>query len=314
MTEKSVIGIDVSKTTLDVFFSKNNKCLSVDNSDEGIKCILQEAGQDQACLFVMEATGGFERLCSQGLLNADRDVAVVNAKRVRDFAKAMGVLAKTDGIDARVIARYGQIAKLHLLTKKSEKQVQLEAFLLRRTQLIQMLTIEKQHLSAVRSQGVKQSIQENLGYLKKQLDQVMGYIVLTIEADDALNRTYKLLQTIPGVGPVTAVTLVADLPELGKISSKEIAALAGVAPFNRDSGRMSGRRCIWGGRARVRSSLYMAALSAARHNATLKAFYERLQGNGKKTKVAQVACMRKLLVIMNAMVKSNNSWDCAQNS
>jgi len=305
--EKCYIGIDVSKAMLDVFFLPKNKYIQVENNELGIKKLIKEFRQYFEPLIVMESTGGYEKNVAQALAKEGFSVAIINPRQIRDFAKALGKLAKTDRIDANVIAMFAEKIQPNKNVICDENQQKLAECNTRRSQLVDMITMEKNRLDKA-SKEMKKSIQRIIKLLEKELQKTNELLAKAIQCNDKYARRNELLQTIKGVGSVVSVGVIADLPELGSLSSKEISALAGLAPLNRDSGTMRGKRAIWGGRASVRRILYMAALTAMRFNAKIKAFYERLCAAGKPKKVAITACMHKLLIIMNAMIKNDQPW------
>jgi transposase len=267
---------------------------------------LPSAGQ---CLVVVEATGGYQRAVVAELIAAGHRTAVVNPRQVRDFARGLGLLAKTDRLDAAAIARFGQQARPRLVEHASPERQRLEELVARRRQLIELRAAESCRLETASTKTVIKSVRtviEQLGKLIRKIEKELSDLV---ESDDQLQCRSRALQSTPGVGAVTATTLVAELPELGRLNRGQISALVGVAPFNRDSGKFHGRRAIWGGRASVRSVLYMATLTARRCNPAIRAFGQRLAAAGKPFKVVMVACMRKLLVILNTMLKNNSAWN-----
>lgn len=306
-SEALYIGIDVSKANLDIDAYPRAHRTRFSNDETGRRQLVNELKSLQPKLVVLEATGGLESPIASELAIAGLAVAVINPRQARDFAKAIGVLAKTDQVDALVLARFAEAIKPEVRALKDSEVMALDSVLTRRRQLVDMITAESNRYAQAPGKIAKQ-IAKHLSWLNKRLE----------EADDDLNDAIRrsplwqakahLMMSIPGVGRVTATTLLAALPELGQLSRREISALVGVCPFNRDSGGHRGRRVIWGGRASVRAVLYMAALAASRHNPMIKAFYQKLLAAGKMKKVALVACMRKLLVILNAMVKSNTPW------
>jgi transposase len=261
----------------------------------------------QPALVVMEATGGLEAPLAAMLAAAKVKVAVVNPRQVRDFAKALGVLAKTDRIDAQVLARFGQAIRPQVRALKSEELVELEATLTRRRQLVEMITAESNRRASAQPRIAKQ-IDKHVAWLEKQLEDANDDLDDMIRNSPIMQHKAQIMTSVPGVGKVTATTLLAELPELGQLSRRQISGLAGVCPFSRDSGTMRGRRTIWGGRASVRAALYMAAVVASRHNPVIRAFYQRLLLAGKQKKVALVACMHKLLITLNAMLKTGTPW------
>jgi len=304
-----VIGIDVAKAKLDVANGQDSPIQQFDNDASGHQQLLKTLPKQKTCLVVLEATGQYEKHIVMELVNAGHLVSVVNPRQVRDFAKAIGILAKTDKIDARVISHFGQLVRPRTVAQTHEKQDELDQLVTRRRQLIATRTAEMNRQSMATSKVVRKSVQQHVDHLKKDIRKIDVEITRLVKSDEEWNGKSELLQSAPGVGPVTASTLIAELPELGKISRQKISSLVGIAPFNRDSGQFRGRRMIFGGRRTVRSVLYMAALSARRHNPLIRAFADRLEARGKLQKVVLVACMRKLLVILNTMVKTNTSWN-----
>lgn len=298
ITYKFNIGIDVSKQKLDVSFN-DQETAEFDNNPKGFKRLLKHIKNKQTARVVMEATGGYERLLAAFLQKEGLAVSIVNPKRVRDYAKALGQLAKTDEIDSHIIRLFAEAINPQVTQGKSVLQQSLDSITHRRGQLVKQRAMEKQHLETATNKETVRSINRILKFLDKEI----------IQSDPILKKKVDRLVAIKGIGPVVALTLMADLPELGTLSNKEISALVGVAPFCRDSGTMKGKRTVWGGRAQVRSILYMAALSAVNHNAPIKEFYERLIRNGKPKKTALVACMRKLLTVANSMIKNNTEWN-----
>lgn len=303
-----VLGVDVSKGSLDCHLLPTAESFSVENTDRGRAQLLARLADKPQTRVVLEATGAYERPLVADLAAAKIGVSVVNARCVRDFAKALGVLAKTDRIDAAVIARFGQQVKPPPTVVASAKHEELQQLVARRRQLLEMQTVEINHREHASAKAARQSIDQVLQHLKGQIDALEKAIAKLVQSDDEWRGKSELLQSTPGVGPVTAATLVADLPELGSLNRQEIAALVGLAPFNHDSGAFRGTRSIRGGRGDVRNVLYMAALSALRCNAAIKAFYIRLKAAGKASKVALTACMRKLLVALNTMLKTQTPW------
>ena len=308
-TVERYAGVDVSKARLDVTVCPTGERYSVANEPEGIDTLigrLEEAGPPK--LVVLEATGGFERPAAAALAASGIAVAVVNPRQARDFAKATGTLAKTDKIDAYVLARFAEALKPEPRTLPSEEALLLGEILGRRRQLITMLVAENNRLSAIVSAPVKRRIRAHVRWLEKELSRTDLELEKVIEASSVWRENEALLRSVPGVGPTLARTLLAELPELGTLTHKRLSALVGVAPFNRDSGRIRGKREVWGGRARVRTALYMSAMVASKHNPLIREFYERLVEAGKPKKVALVACMRKLLAILNAMMRDRRPW------
>jgi transposase len=303
------VGIDVAKETLDLARSDTRELLSVANDQKGIGRIVQTLQQASSAGIVLEATGGLEQPLLDALLDAGLPVARVNPGRVRHFAKALGILAKTDKIDARVLAEFARLASPRLAEKRSANQVELEALLTCRRQLIRVRTEQTNRRLCTRSKAALKAIDAVLKVLEKQVVELDKQIARLIDSDDDFNSIDKLLQTVPGVGPALSATLLAELSELGSTDRKRIGALVGVVPYNHDSGRLNGTRSIGGGRTPVRNVLYMAAVTARRCNPVIKAFAQRLEGAGKKSKVILVACMNKLLAYLNVMVRDNLTWD-----
>ena len=259
-------------------------------------------------LVVLEATGGLETFLVGELAGAQLPVVVVNPRQVRDFAKAVGKLAKTDALDAQVLAHFGEATKPDLRPLPDDSTRELQALLARRRQVVEMVTAEKNRCRTA-TQRLQPQIQEHIRYMEKQLKELEQGLSELLSSSPVWRTKEKLLGSVPGVGPVLTVTLLAGLPELGRLDRREIASLVGVAPFNRDSGTLRGKRTVWGGRSSVRATLYMATLAATRYNSVMRAFYQRLLEAGKPKKVALTACMRKLLTILNAMLKHNLSWN-----
>lgn len=306
------VGIDVSKAALDMALlsEKGGEPLQHcdTNSEEGIQEVTKRLKKVSPALVVLEATGGLEVPLAGALGATGIPVAVVNPRQVRDFAKAKGILAKTDSIDAAVLAMFAEAIRPTPRPLKDEQMQELDALVTRRRQLVDMLTAEKNRLSRA-PKRVQKNIKAHIHWLKKRLDEVNKDLDKAVKTSPLWREKDELIQSTPGVGPVLSITLLADVPELGILNRRQIAALVGVAPFNRDSGTLKGKRTVWGGRANVRSVLYMATLAAVKHNPVLKAFYRRLRDAGKKPKVALTACMRKLLTILNSMIKTSTPWD-----
>lgn len=305
----SFVGVDVAKHSLDVCVLPDGKCLSLPNDQTGLMRLRSALPAPGTCLIVVEATGGYERRLAAELIDAGHQISVVNPRQVRDFARGLGILAKTDRIDASVIARFGQHVRPRIAAKTPEKLSELEQLVTRRRQLVELRTAESNHLESASSREVRKNIQYMIDRLTKDIARLEKAILALIESDDDWRGKAEILGSTPGVGNTTAATLLAELPELGQLNRQEIAALAGLAPFNRDSGRFTGKRAIWGGRASVRNVLYMAAISAKRCNPVIRAFAQRLEHQGKPFKVVITACMRKLLTILNVMLKSNSPWN-----
>jgi transposase len=301
------VGIDISKTRLDLAMYPQDAVESVPYDDPSILQVVNRLQSLQPTLVVLEATGGLERGVVRALAAAQLPVVVVNPRQVRDFAKATGHLAKTDTLDARVLARFAEAIRPALRPVPDAAMEEARALLARRRQLIDMLTAEKNRLERAAS-PVRPRIQRHITWLTAELKQVDADLDETMQRSPIWQTQNDLLQSVPGVGPVMSRTLLAELPELGTLTHKQIAALVGVAPLNHDSGTLRGRRHVWGGRAPVRAALYMAALVATRWNPVIRRFYRHLRDAGKAPKVALVACMRKLLVMLNAMLKHQTPW------
>jgi transposase len=301
------IGIDVSKAHLDIASRPYGERWQVDNTIEGFTELVEKLRPLQPTLIVMEATGGYEMAAVAALAAAQLPVAIINPRQARDFAKSLGRLAKTDRIDAAVLARFAEAIRPEPRALPDEQARELQAILVRRRQIIEMLVAEKNRVYLTHFQ-LKQRLIEHIAWLEEELAQLDKDIQEQIKTSSLWREKDNLLRSVPGVGPVTATTMLVELPELGQLNRKQIAALAGVAPFNCDSGQMHGRRAIWGGRACVRNALYMATLSASKCNSVIRVHYEHLRELGKPFKVAMVACMRKLLTILNAMLHSGSAW------
>jgi transposase len=299
----------VSKDHLDIAVSPTGDTFSVANDAPGITDAVQRLVPLHPKLVVLEATGGLQMPVAAALASAGLPLSMVNPRQVRDFAKATGRLAKTDRLDAQVLAHFAQAVRPMPYPLPNAQTRELTALLTRRRQVVEMLTAEKNRLRATPSEVVRQRVQDHIRWLEQELAGLDRDLDHTIRESPLWREKDNLLRSVPGVGPVVSVTLLADLPELGTLSRHQIAALVGVAPLNQDSGRFRGKRMVWGGRGRVRAALYMAALSATRYNPTIKAFYHRLCGAGKARKVALTACLRKLLTILNAMLKHRQPWD-----
>jgi transposase len=308
MSEKSCIGIDVSKSGLDWAAWPTGASGRQANDEEGIAQLIAQCQQIQPERIVLEATGGYEVACATALLAAGLPVVVVNPRQIRHFARAVGLLAKTDALDARVLARFAQAIRPDLRPLPDEQAQALEALMARRRQLVGMQTMEKNRLPQALP-ALRSGIRDHIEWLRRQIADTTDGLRQALEQSPAWQVRCDLLKTAPGIGDITAMTLIAELPELGALNRKQIAALVGLAPLNRDSGLYQGRRAIWGGRTTVRTALYMAALSAVRPgNGALADFYQRLRAAGKPFKLALTAVMRKLLTRLNAMVRDHKPW------
>ncbi|HSW58957.1 MAG TPA: IS110 family transposase [Dehalococcoidales bacterium] len=305
--DKIYAGIDVSKSTLDVAISNKAEIKSFPNQESGIQEIVKYLKEEKLELTVMESTGGLEKRLAVALVEASIPVVVVNPRQVRDFAKAKGKLAKTDSIDARILVEFGTDIRPEVRPLSDQQTDAIKALLVRRQQLKEMITMENNRLWSADSKVVP-SIQEHLKWLNQDLQSIDDDLQDKIQTSLIWRQKDNLLQSVPGVGRVLSMTLLAALPELGRLGPKKLASLAGVAPFNRDSGKYRGKRTTKGGRPRVRPALYMATLTSTRFNPVIKAYYNHLLEMGKAKKVALVACMRKLLIILNAIVRDNRPW------
>ena len=306
-TSEVFVGIDVSKATLDVGVLPPEPFRTIPNDEAGCRGLAERLKALSPALIVLEATGGFETLAAATLAAAGLPVVVVNPRQVRAFAKATGTLAKTDRLDARVLALFAQQVRPPVRPLKDAQSRALDALFTRRRQLVEMLTMERNRLGLAAA-PVRRDLKAHIAWLVKRLKDVDRELKDLIESSPVWREKDDLLQSAPGIGPVASVALLAQLPELGTLNRRQIGALAGIVPFNNDSGKFKGQRHVWGGRAVVRAVLYMATLAAIRWNPLSKAVYQRLRAAGTKPKVAIVACMRKLLTILNAMLKTKTPW------
>jgi transposase len=307
IVEEKWVGIDVSKTQLDIAIGETGEFWSANNDEVGVLKTVEHLHSLQPNLVVVESTGGLESLVVSELYVAGVPVALVNPSRVREFAKSVGLLAKTDKLDARLLAHFAQATKPAPTRLPSEEERLLSAMMTRRRQLIDMRTAEKNRLISAHP-AMRPSIEKLLAWIEPELQQINQDIEGFIRDHPLFKQKDEILRSTPGIGPVTSAIMLSDLPELGQLDRKKIAALVGVAPFNNDSGYRRGKRRIKGGRPSVRTVLYMATLTAVKFNPIIKAFYERLLKFGKLKKVALVACMRKLLTILNAMIRDMRPW------
>jgi transposase len=311
-TKEIFVGIDVSKNSLDIACSSSASCVKawrVNNDSMGIKSLCERLRTLSPALIVMEATGGYQACVAAVLVASGLPVAVVNPRHIRDFAKASGILAKTDTIDARLIAAFAERMRPQVRPLKDRKLQDLETLVTRRRQMVEMATAEKNRQGSAATPMAKE-IGRHIKWLRREIQKLEKRIADTIEQSPTCRIKNQTLQEVVGVGPTLSSTLLAELPELGKVNGKKIASLVGVAPFNRDSGKFKGKRSTWGGRREVRSVLYMATISAIKFNPLIKEFYLRLTNNGKPFKVAATACMRKLLVILNTITKNTiKNWE-----
>lgn len=301
------VGIDVAKTELVTGLRPTGETWTVSNDEAGIQELLQRLRPHGPVLVVIEATGGYERGVVAALAAAGTPLVVANPRQVRDFARSTGQLAKTDRIDAQVLALFAERVRPEPRPLPDEATRTLTALLARRRQILEMLTAERNRLEHA-VPAVRRDLIQHIRWLERRLRDVDHDLDRTVQSSPIWRAKENLLRSLPGVGPVTSRTLIGSLPELGSLNRKQIAALVGVAPLARDSGTLKGKRLVWGGRAPVRAALYMAALVASRRNPALRAFYARLVAAGKPKKLALTACMRKLLTILNAMVRTNSAW------
>jgi transposase len=301
--QERTLGIDVSKHQLDVHLQPDGRTWRVANTPEGVRQLTEQVAEYHPARIVVESTGGYERAILYGMLKANLPVAMVNPRPVRDFAKAMGLLAKTDAIDAKVLALFARHVPTRLTIAIGEHLQALKQLVTRRQQLVAQVVTQRGQLEHVDLPVVQESIQRTIAHLQTEIAAIESMIQQIIDRDEQLKRRDAILQSVKGVGPATARVLVTELPELGHIGRRQIDALVGVAPYNHDSGKHQGVRHIRGGRASVRRSLYMATLVATRHNPVIREHYLHLQEKGKVKKVALVACMRKLLIRLNSLLE-----------
>lgn len=305
--EASYVGIDVSKAHLDVAIRPTGQCWQVTHTEDGVHDLVLHLAGLHPSLIVLEATGGLETFLTGALAAGGLPVVAVNPRQVRDFAKATGKLAKTDAIDARILAHFADAVRPTPRPLPDTQTQAIADLLARRRQIVGMLTAEKNRFRTA-SPTVREDVLEHIAWLEKRLSKLDSDLGETLRQSPLWREKEQLLRSVPGVGPVLSLTLLAELPELGHLDRKQLAALVGVAPLNRDSGTLRGKRTVWGGRATVRSALYMGALVASRWNPVLRTFYQRLLASGKPKKVALTACMHKLLTILNAMLKHRSPW------
>jgi transposase len=303
------VGIDVSKKAWDIFCLPSRKSMKLDADEHGLQQLCEALPPVGTCSIVLEASGGYEKRLAAELIDAGYKVARVNPRQVRDFARSLGRLAKTDRMDAEVLALFVQKVEPRPCQKQPENQEEIDALVTRRRQLVQMKAAEQTRLHQVPKGKARKSVSHILDELRKEIDVIDAEIANLIEENDEWNQRATQLATVPGVGTITSHTLVAELPELGKLNRQQIASLVGLAPFNWDSGMMRGKRAIWGGRPSVRAVLYMATLSARKYNPVIRQFADRLEKAGKPFKVMLTACMRKLLIILNTMVRTGTNWN-----
>jgi len=301
------VGIDVAKEHLDIAVRPNGETWTIKNDEQSAMELAIKLKELRPAVVVMEATGSYEMCVASVLSITGLPVAVVNPRQVRDFAKSTGKLAKTDTLDAHVLAHFAEAIRPEVRSLSDEQAQQLHALVVRRRQIIEMMVSEKNR-AYVSHKSIQEQVRKHIEWLENELKELENDIGESIRESPVWREKDKLLQSVPGIGPITSGVLLASLPELGLLDRKKIAALVGVAPFNRDSGNMRGKRTVFGGRSHVRSMLYMATLTATRYNPVIKQFYDRLIQVGKATKVAIMACMRKLITIINAMIRYSEPW------
>lgn len=307
------IGIDVSKKSLDISIFPINENFTISNSDNDIKSLRKKLLKLRPTLIVVEATGGYQNLCVSMFQKKGLRVAVINPRQARDFAKAMNKLAKTDRIDASVLALFAEKLRPEVKPPVDENKLYLSELIRRRNQLIRMRTSEENRSKMNSSKKIGHNISESMRFLAIQIQEIDEEIKSSINDSEPLSKNAKILQSVPGIGPVSSSILLAELPELGNINRKKISALVGVAPMNKDSGKYRGKRMICGGRSNVRSVLYMAALTASRFNPVIALFAKRLKDAGKPNKVVLTAVMHKLIMIVNVMIRDQKQWDPMNN-
>lgn len=305
---QAYVGVDISKDSADFYLHPAGSQGSIQNQPEGHAQLIAKLPAPGSCLVVLESTGGYETDLLYALQDAGHAVALVNPRRTRAFAVAQNQWAKTDRIDAKIIALFAESTKPALTPKPSENQRKLRGLVVRRRQLVEMQTAELNRLAMAVQALARRSLQKHLDYLQKEIVFLEQMIEKLVQEDPEKRESAQRMVAVPGIGKITAMALVSQLPELGQLNAKEIAALVGVAPINNDSGKKQGKRATKGGRAELRATLYMAALTAARVNPKIKPFADRLKAKGKPAKVVLVACIRKLLVILNAMEKNKGNW------
>jgi len=308
MSEPVYVGIDVSKDTFNVASCPNVLKASLPNTPQGHNQLYKQLKEYPIAIIVMEATGGYEKPIAAELLEANLPAVVVNPRQVRDFARGLGQIAKTDAIDAEVLAKFAQLVQPAPRRHKTAQMTDLAELVHRRRQLNNLRTQESNRLAMAHHQKVRKSVQSVIKVLDHQIEQIDELISEHIKSDDNFSQKDKILRSTPGIGPQTSAMLLSQMPELGELNRQEIASLAGLAPFDRSSGKWIGKGHIWGGRSEVRCVLYMAALTARRCNPVIRRFANRLEGEGKAFKVVITACMRKLLIILNTMIRNQSLW------
>lgn len=308
MTEHTIVGIDIAKETFDVFISPDGRFLHLENTPQGHQQLLDALSSHTVARIVMEATGRYHNLLAATLELAGLPVAVVNPAQVKHFARALGTLFKTDPNDARIICEFGRRMTPDIRPTPDEQTQRLAMMVSRRRQLVDNRTMEQNRYGSCSDELIRLGIKRHIDWLNAEIKDTDDDIDQQIKVMPLWQEKVKLLEEVKGIGRTTLAVLLSMLPELGQLSRRKISALVGVCPYAHDSGKMKGKRCIWGGRSAVRAALYMAAMSAVRYNPTIQAFFERLRSKGKAFKVAMTACVRKLVTILNAMVRDNKKW------
>ncbi|WP_210450360.1 IS110 family transposase [Pantoea ananatis] len=308
MNDKSTIGIDVSKHTLDIYIDTSKRLMHVENSASGIMQLLKELETLNVSGVIMEATSRYHSLAESMLIAAHLPVAVINPRQIKNFARAMGKVAKSDPIDARIICEYGCRMKPEFRPVKDKELQELALLLTRRRQLVQNRVMEAVRLQEKSGESIENSIKEHIAWLDMQIDSLDKEVKFQLSQSVALSSKRKILEKVKGIGPVTQAAILSLLPELGHLTRRQISALVGVCPYDRDSGQLRGKRAIWGGRSALRATLYMAMLSAVRYNPQIKSFYSSLIARGKPKKLAITACIRKFITILNAVFRDQKEW------
>lgn len=308
MSDKTTVGIDVSKFALDVFIDSSERLIHLENSASGILQLFKELEGLHISGVIMEATSRYHSLAESMLISAGLPVAVINPRQIKNFARAMGKVAKSDPIDARIICEYGRRMKPEFRPARDKELQDLALLLTRRRQLVQNRVMETIRLQEKNGVWIEMGIAEHIGWLNVQIDALDKKIKYQLNHNAALSPKRKMLERVKGIGPVTQAAILSQLPELGHLTRRQISALVGVCPYDRDSGQLRGKRAIWGGRSGLRATLYMAMLSAVRYNPQIKDFYTSLTARGKPKKVAITACIRKFITILNAMFRDQKDW------
>jgi transposase len=309
---KLFVGIDVSQHKLDVAFSSDAKGETVPYNEDGLKRLVASLKKSSAVLVCLEATGGLERRLLEALHHEAVPAAVVNPRQIRDFARASGQLAKTDQIDARVIARFAELMQPRITPSLTASQQKLRDLTARKRQVTKLIIQEKNRLAATADKDIRKMIEQAVAFYERQLKSLQDKQRKLIAEDRQTQAKARIIDSVPGLGPATVATLISELPELGTLNRRQIARLVGVAPTNRDSGTLRGKRTTGGGRIEIRNALYMPTVVAKQHNPAIKTFYDRLLAKGKPKLVALIASMRKLITILNVMIRNGKTWDAAQ--